>query len=532
MAKADQYSVWLAHEFLKHHVVRWFAEDVFEYDRRMGLYQVRDRKWLPHRVQAFLVDKLGVESVTTSGVKSVCEAIKNEQYLASGLHPPFWIGSQQEANVIVTRNVALLLDAVHRDGKPRVLPHSPDLFAICGVPYCYKPKADCPNWKRFVRWMVGGNEDEARLLQEFCAWVFVARRLKLEKILWLVGCGANGKSTFLRIVRYVIGEKATSAVGIEAFSGGENFKLQPTLHKFANFCNDASVRRKGNVAALNNFVSGDPFTINRKFREQLTVEPSTVCFFASNPMPLFDDTSDAFWRRLLLVRCQQRLSEAEIDPMLLHKLRAEASGVLNWVLAGIPTLLARGRFDVPESVRQNVADLKAQVNAARQFIREKVEAGTESDFITRDQFMGNFNVWCDENGFKREELNVVKDEMLATFDSQLRRLRKGPGGRRVPCWSGVRWMQEERANCDREYRNRELDSLRSTVEDQRRQIERLQRMLDELRQQADQKQQEDRPQQREDDDGEEMIALVKELSSEDEPANGLPATAAAGEAGT
>lgn len=75
MAKADQYSVWLAHEFLKHHIVRWFAEDLYEYDRRTGLHQVRDRKWLPHRVQAFLVDKLGVESVTASGVKSVCEAV-------------------------------------------------------------------------------------------------------------------------------------------------------------------------------------------------------------------------------------------------------------------------------------------------------------------------------------------------------------------------------------------------------------------------------------------------------------------------
>ena len=111
--------------------------------------------------------------------------------MASGLHPPFWIGSQQEANVIVTRNVALFLDAVHRDGKPRVVPHSPDLFAVSGVPYCYKLRSDCPNWKRFILWMVGGNEEEARLLQEFCAWVFLARQLKLEKILWLVGPGGE-----------------------------------------------------------------------------------------------------------------------------------------------------------------------------------------------------------------------------------------------------------------------------------------------------------------------------------------------------
>src|SRR5262245_36612091 len=116
MAKPDQHSVWLAREFLRHHVVRWFAEDVFEYDRRMGLYQVQDRKWLAHRVQGFLADVLGVESVTTSGVKGVCESIKNEQYLASGLHPPFWIDGRREANVIVARNVTLLLDAIPGEG--------------------------------------------------------------------------------------------------------------------------------------------------------------------------------------------------------------------------------------------------------------------------------------------------------------------------------------------------------------------------------------------------------------------------------
>ncbi len=189
------------------------------------------------------------------------------------------------------------------------MPHTPELLLrCCGVPYAYDADAGCPKWLNFVNWMVGGDEGEARLLQQFCARGRSWRRGSgSERILWLCGPGRNGKSTFLKIARYVIGESATSAVGLEAFSGGENFRLWPTLNKLANYCNDAHVRKTSNPASLNSFVSGDPFTVNRKFREQLTVEPATVCFFASNPMPLYSDASDAFWHaRLLLFHCRQR----------------------------------------------------------------------------------------------------------------------------------------------------------------------------------------------------------------------------------
>ena len=43
-----------------------------------------------------------------------------------------------------------------------------------------------------------------------------ARRLKLERVLWFCGPGGNGKSTAMRVLRYVIGDGVTSAVGLEA----------------------------------------------------------------------------------------------------------------------------------------------------------------------------------------------------------------------------------------------------------------------------------------------------------------------------
>ena len=68
----------------------------------------------------------------------------------------------------------------------------------------------------------------------------------------------------------------------------------------------------------------------------MTVEPTVACFFASNQEPLFDDAADAWWRRLLLVRCDRRPDEAAVNPGLIDELKAEAPGILNWMLAAVP----------------------------------------------------------------------------------------------------------------------------------------------------------------------------------------------------
>jgi len=401
----------LAETFVSRSHVAWFAEDVYVFNYASGVYEKKSREWLEHVVLLFLKESVGAQNVSAALVTGVCRAIKNSVYLDEHHHPPLWIATQKRADVFVTGNGIVSIEAIANGTSPVLRPHTPDLFAVCGVPYKFDFAAQCPKWLEFVRWMVAGNEGEVRLIQQFCAWVFIAIWLKLEKILWLCGPGGNGKSTFLLIIRWVLGEGATSAVGLDAFQGGSTFRLWPTVYRLANFCLDAVVKKKSDVATLNSFVSGDCFTINRKFREQLTIEPSTVCFFASNQLPLLDDPSDAFWRRLLLIRCEQRLSEEQINPTLISELKKEAPGILNWMLAALPGLMERRRFEIPESVRRNVENLKAEVNSVRQFLNEKVEAGDRLDFMSRDRFMEAYGQWCRLNLVKEEAFDVVKQEM-------------------------------------------------------------------------------------------------------------------------
>jgi hypothetical protein len=123
---------------------------------------------------------------------------------------------------------------------------------------------------------------------------------------------------------------------------------------------------------------------------------------------------------------------------------AEASGILNWMLAALPGLLERQAFVIPDSVRQRNTRFSNQVNACRAFIAEKLERGESDDFISRDQLMGVFENWCKVSGYRIETVRTMKQEMKRLFSAKYHRRRVELFGKdRNYGWSGVRWRPEE-----------------------------------------------------------------------------------------
>jgi hypothetical protein len=221
-----------------------------------------------------------------------------------------------------------------------------------------------------------------------------------------------------RTLRRVIGESVTSAVGLEAFTAGNTFRTWPLLHKVANFASDAVINDRSNFAALNAWVSRDPVTINRKFRESVTVVPKAVLFFASNAEPVANDPSDAFWRRLRLVKCLHQVDEKDVNPRLSEELFEEAPGILNKVLASLPVIERAKAIVMPEAVRQNVFELRTRVGSFREFASEELERGTEKDFVYRDDTISQYRGWALQKNLVVEDLRRIRSEMERLFGSR------------------------------------------------------------------------------------------------------------------
>jgi putative DNA primase/helicase len=422
--------------------IRWFEQEIYEYLPDTGVHERRSLAWLQSKVLGCLIRDYDNLEVTSALVNNVCALLKGLSFTAEGMTPPFWIDSRTPANALLVQNGILRLDRGCPEGAWTLEPFDRTLFEVAALPYPYDPSATCPRWIDFLTWMVGGDRGIVEMIRQFTATAFIVPRLKLERFLWLVGGGRNGKSTAYSVLRYVLGDKATSALGLNAFSGAHNFRLAPILHRRANFCADASIGRRDDMAALNAFVSGDPIAINRKFREHVVIEPTTILFFASNADPLINDPSDAFWRRLLLVRCDQKLDDNEVDPTLVLNLKAEASGILNWLLAAIPEVLQAKAIAIPEKVKRDVADLQAQVNGFRIFAATELEAAESRWCVRADELTAEFNNWARQHNVEVVKGKEIAREMRRMFNSRDTRRRKGEGGKRVLLWRGVRWRTD------------------------------------------------------------------------------------------
>jgi putative DNA primase/helicase len=91
-----------------------------------------------------------------------------------------------------------------------------------------------------------------------------------------------------------------------------------------------------------------------------------------NTLPKNVELTDAFFRRFLIVPFNVRIPDSEQDPDLAKKIiDSEMSGVLNYVIEGMLSLIAEGQFDIPAIVRGTVNQFRHESDSVATFLDGK-----------------------------------------------------------------------------------------------------------------------------------------------------------------
>ncbi len=73
----------------------------------------------------------------------------------------------------------------------------------------YNPNADCPLWKKFIREIMDYQSELIEFIQTAVGWAITGDTSE-QTMFILFGSGANGKSTFLNTIMYLLGDYATA----------------------------------------------------------------------------------------------------------------------------------------------------------------------------------------------------------------------------------------------------------------------------------------------------------------------------------
>ena len=239
------------------------------------------------------------------------------------------------------------------------------------LPYRYDEGAGCPRWEAFLG-EVMPDSSMRRVLQEFFGCCYVDRgALSIEKFGIFLGAGANGKSVIREVVSRAMGKANVASYDAEQITRSE---LQPYLNgKRINFASDMKATAAFD-SALKALASGQE-VVGRKIYGEPVVVKAPPIVFSMNQLPPFRDTSDAFFRRVLLFSFDVVIPEDRRDASLADTIcKDELPGVFRWMMEGRKRILAsRGVFSPCAAMDRALAVLRVSVPDAKYPVKAYLE---------------------------------------------------------------------------------------------------------------------------------------------------------------
>ena len=232
--------------------------------------------------------------------------------------------------------------------------------------YDYDPSATAPLFKQFLD-RVLPNVAVQKLVFQYIGYVFL-RNMRLEKVLFLYGGGANGKSVLLNIIRALIGIEQCCEFSLEGITKHESQRAQ-LGHYLFNVSTEISTRMSTDI--FKKIASREPLQAKYLYKDPFTLRDYATSVFAMNELPRDVEQTAAFFRRFIIIPFDVRIPSEEQDPDLAKKIiDSEMSGVLNYVIDGMKSLISERQFDIPDVVRGVVEKFRQESDSVLSFLDE------------------------------------------------------------------------------------------------------------------------------------------------------------------
>lgn len=323
-------------------------------------------------------------------------------------------------------------------------PHAKEHYATYMLPIEFNPSKvpDCPIWKRCLEQWI---EDKAaiREAQKFAGYC-LTRETRWEKMLLLYGPGGDGKSTFMNILRAMVGENNCSHIPMGRLE--DQFYLSRLVDKLINMSTEieSKAMQSQEIKAI---VSGDPICASFKNQTPFDFVPFCKLIYSTNRLPKMLDNSDGFFRKIMILRFEgQFVKRNEADIFLKEQLLEELPGIFAWALAGLVLLRQEG-FTESAGMKDMVDSYKRVNNNVLYYITKHVEvdpiakAGKDAVYADYVKRCREWNLMpVGEPQFRLEFLRLLRDLRADVRDGKL---AADETGKRANAYVGFRLVDEK-----------------------------------------------------------------------------------------
>jgi putative DNA primase/helicase len=287
---------------------------------------------------------------------------------------------------------------IHTDGTVTSNKHSYLNYITTKLNITYDPNAKCDLWQNFLNEVLP-DKNSQKILQEFLGWSLSrGHLLKMEKMLFLIGTGANGKSLIYDVVNHVLGEHNVSKLDFKDISNNQaRIMLED---KLINYSPDSSAKVDEMMKKL---VSGEPLPVKIPYESPRLITVLPKCIVNTNILPDSSDLTHSIFRRFIILNLDVTIAPDKQDKQLAYKIYStEAAGILNWMIEGLQRLAHNQQFT--DSINSNKAleELRLDLDHVKLHMEEDWEiiSDNESGGERATVLFETYIVWCKYCGYK------------------------------------------------------------------------------------------------------------------------------------
>jgi putative DNA primase/helicase len=226
------------------------------------------------------------------------------------------------------------------------------------------------------------------------------RRNELGKAFILTGDKSNGKSTFLDVLKVLLGEENISALDLAEL--GDRFSTAMMYNRLANIGDDIGddFMQGNQVATFKKIVTGNRIKAERKGQDPFDFNPYVKLLFAANDIPRMRDKSGAVLRRLVIIPFNAKFTKQDPDyrPFIKYELEEQSSieYLIKLGVDGLRRVLENSAFTESDSVNEQLSEYEEENNPILGFIKDNDRASivnqSTTDVYTR------YMMFCNDSG--------------------------------------------------------------------------------------------------------------------------------------
>jgi len=280
-----------------------------------------------------------------------------------------------------------------------VTPHKPEYGFTYMLPFNYDPQAKAPRWEQFLKEITADDPELIQCLKEFGGYAISGDDCWVQKGLFLLGEGANGKSVYAETLMALVGPKNCSAIPLQDLKS--EYARYDLYGKLFNVSGETSTAALYESEAFKALVSGDTIRGRQPHGRPLEFKNRAKVINLGNNPPSSKDKSYGFERRFLIVPFNVIFTEDDPrrDPLLVEKLREEIAGICNSLMAAYKKARERRMMINPAASKKELEKLMKDSNTVKLFFDERVEVEprASSESVPKDELFQAYVMFCRDN---------------------------------------------------------------------------------------------------------------------------------------